>query len=180
MSGSAYRTHGIRLEDLKDAPSWSEIHEQVKNIIGSKHVVVFGRIFESNMLCNTIAYQGLKELAWAWSVNYVCAQKFCGEALGFKVKRMSLKVAAERAGVSNNYQFRRALTSAQVMLNVVKVIVENRIPPRVPKTIKRRRRILDDEYDEDSYGTDYEGNPDEEGNFPGDDDYDSDNVPGYR
>jgi DNA polymerase-3 subunit epsilon len=149
VSDSAYRTHGICIEDLKDATTWPEIHEQIKAVIGTKCVVAFGASFDRSMIKGTLITCGLNgEMEWVDSIEFKCAQRFCGEALGYNIKRMSLKVAAERAGVPDNYEYRRALTSAQEMLSIVKVIVEDRIPPRIP--VKRHRR-LDHEYDDECY-----------------------------
>lgn len=103
----AQEVHGITEDDLKDAPTWADIHDQFMEAIKGKTVVFYNRSFDSRIIKQTAAPFGKGGIEFDTTVDEqtACAMKPYAVFNGARTARGSYKsiklvVAAEQEGVA--------------------------------------------------------------------------------
>ena len=98
--------HGIFAEDVKDSPSWADVHEQFLEVLGDKTLVFYNRSFDLRLIKQTAGLYGLGGIEFEEKIEdqTVCAMKpyavFNGELTKTGAARsVKLVVAAEQEGV---------------------------------------------------------------------------------
>lgn len=135
----ATRIHGITNEMVADAPTWPEIHDQVRKIIAARPLVIFNASYDTRILEQTARLHGLdmldhnppegiaKQLIWAEHQSH-CAMlayaEFYGEWNDSKrdYKWQSLIKAAKQQNVQLEGQAHRALYDCQMTFGVIQAM----------------------------------------------------------
>lgn len=107
----AVQIHGITYEQLKDSPSWKDIHQQVSDIIRDKIIISYNAEFDTRLLHQTARKHGLKLPDFTSECAMMIYSFWNGEPSereGYKWHK--LDKACKDLGVKISGQSHRALT----------------------------------------------------------------------
>lgn len=117
----AQAVHGISISDLKDAPSWREIHDKFCKLIAGKRVVAFNADFDIRMIQQSSAAFGLSvDLPNTSCAMELAAHKYGGNYYG----SISLRNAVAEAGISFQGEAHTALGDTLTTLALIQKIAE--------------------------------------------------------
>lgn len=127
----ASQIHGITNEHLADAPKWSEIHDQVCEILKNRKVIIYNSSFDTRLLHQTAAKYNLEV------PNFIpqCAMQLYGYWEGTASSRggykwHKLEAACQRLGVILTGTAHRSLTDCYSTLSMLKKLKGAELQPR--------------------------------------------------
>jgi DNA polymerase-3 subunit epsilon len=124
----ATATHGITNDMVATAPSWTEIHDEVYRIIGSKPLVIYNADDNMRLMAQTAAQYGLQPVVAKAEVH--CAMltyaEFNGDWNEYKgaYRCQRLTNAAQQRGVVIEGTAHRALADVKMTLGVIKAMAQ--------------------------------------------------------
>lgn len=97
----ATRIHGITNADVSDAPRYSDIHQQIYDILNGRDVIVYNASYDRKMLHLSAQACGLPKTDWKAISHWHCAMEAFSEIYG------------ERSGYGRGYRFQKLSTAAR-------------------------------------------------------------------
>mgnify|MGYP003407801505 FL=1 len=118
----AQNIHGISAEQLINAPTWSDIAQQLCKILEGRKVIAFNSSFDSRLLQQTAKANA--DDYWAWNVDHECAMDLAALAFGAtnRYGSISLNSAVDKAGIEWKGEAHSALGDALTTLALIKTI----------------------------------------------------------
>ena len=132
----AIKIHGITNDMVKDAPYWSEIHEQFCNIIKGRTLIIYNRPYDVRLIDQTIKAsienKALEQTAEDWDKGQriCCAMKLYAAYYGIwdeyheGWKWQKLTAAAHQMNVKTEDKAHRAVTDCLMTLGVIQAMGE--------------------------------------------------------
>lgn len=111
------RVHGISLFSLIDAPSYPEIHSEIKEATKNKTVIAYNSSFDRRLLQQTIEKYNLEHLTCNWQCFMLEMQRLKGE-------NKSLQHWCEKYGIS--VPSHRSLDDTRSLVRLYKEICQNK------------------------------------------------------
>ena len=130
------KIHGITNEMVKDAPYWSEIHEQFCNIIKDRTLIIYNRSYDVRLIDQTIKAsienKALEQETEDWDKDQsiLCAMKLFAAYKGVwdeyheDWKWQKLTAAAHHMNVKTEGKAHRAVTDCLMTLGIVQAMGE--------------------------------------------------------
>ncbi len=97
----ATRIHGITNAQVADAPRYSDIHEQIYEILYGRDVIVYNAAYDRKMLHLSAQACGVPKTDWKVISHWHCAMEAFSEIYG------------ERGGYGKSYRFQKLSTAAR-------------------------------------------------------------------
>ena len=128
--------HGITNDMVKNAPYWSEIHDQFCQVIKDRTLIIYNRSYDVRLIDQTIKAsidnQALEDEAQDWDkdLRILCAMKLFAAYYGVwddhreDWKWQKLTVAADYMNVKAEGKAHRAVTDCLMTLGVVQGMAE--------------------------------------------------------
>ncbi len=95
VPAGATRVHGLRMDDLVDAPTWAEIHDEVQRVTEGRRVLAWNAPFDERMVRQSATRWGCRERIR----GFECAMRAYARARGLRFGRATLARAASAMGV---------------------------------------------------------------------------------
>lgn len=133
----ATKIHGITNEIVKDAPYWSEIHDQFCNIIKDRTLIIYNRSYDVRLIDQTIKdsieNKALEQAAEDWDKGHriLCAMKLFAAYYGMwddnreDWKWQKLTAAASHMDVKIEGKAHRAVSDCLMTLGIVQKMAAN-------------------------------------------------------
>ncbi|EBZ6267854.1 3'-5' exonuclease [Salmonella enterica subsp. enterica serovar Oranienburg] len=123
---AAAAVHGIRDDELADAPSWPDIAPQLQHHIGRRPLVIFNAEFDTRILKQTAAAYNDPAI-WLASLTVYCAMRLAAGYYGptNRYGTISLASAASQSGLNWSGRAHSAVADAVMTARVVSEIAEN-------------------------------------------------------
>ncbi len=116
MNPFAERVHGINLNMLKDAPSWSEVFPELRALADRRTILAWNASFDSGVLAQTSSIWNVEQPRWL----FVCAMRLYAKKRGIKIRGLHKSVVDEGlAHLLETYQSHRALGDVKFVLEVL-------------------------------------------------------------
>ncbi|MEN9532334.1 MAG: hypothetical protein RIQ83_1558 [Pseudomonadota bacterium] len=128
IPADATATHGITNDMVASAPSWTEIHDEVCRIVGSKPLVIYNAYDNMRMMTQTAAQYGLEPVVAEAGVH--CAMltyaEFNGDWNEYKgsYRWQRLTSAAQQRGVVIEGAANRGMADVKMTLGVIKAMAQ--------------------------------------------------------
>lgn len=125
----AQAVHGISAADLDGCPSWTDIADQVRDVLEGRPVVIFNAGYDRRMLYqtakSTLGPDGLDGLDWIINLDTHCAMDLAAREYGAtnKYGTISLANAVSRAGIEWQGAAHSALGDALTTLALARKMV---------------------------------------------------------
>ena len=148
----ATNIHGITNDIVKDAPYWSEIHEQFCSIIKDRTLIIYNRGYDVRLIDQTIKAsienKAMKEEAQDWDKDQriLCAMKLFAAYYGMwdeyheDWKWQKLTAAAHHMNVKTEGKAHRAVTDCLMTLGIVQAMGEQATKEIEKNREKRKAR----------------------------------------
>ena len=148
----ATNIHGITNDMVKDAPYWSEIHEQFCSIIKDRTLIIYNRGYDVRLIDQTIKAsienKAMKEEAQDWDKDQriLCAMKLFAAYYGMwdeyheDWKWQKLTAAADYMNVKTEGKAHRAVTDCLMTLGIVQAMGEQATKEIEKNREKRKAR----------------------------------------
>ncbi|ENV3697422.1 exonuclease domain-containing protein [Vibrio cholerae] len=107
----ARRVHRIRDNELKDAPSWADISQEVMRLLKDRKIIIFNAAFDSRMIKQT-ADAFNEKVEWWNRENTICAMELSAQAFPHLNKKFSLEAAIQAAGIVRKGKAHSAISDA--------------------------------------------------------------------
>jgi DNA polymerase III epsilon subunit family exonuclease len=116
--------HGITLEQLKNAPTWPEVVDDVRQVLQGKTVIIYNADFDMRLLCQTsIAYR--LTTGWITEIKTRCAMQLASQFFRASCdsnRWISLKRAMSLAGLAWTGNAHSAVADTQATLTLINYI----------------------------------------------------------
>lgn len=119
----AQEIHGISKDSLIDAPTWLEISNKLRELIGNRPVIIFNEPFDIRILKQTAAAHG-DNADWLNGLDTHCAMKIAADFYGATNRHGSISLAnsAKAAGLVWEGQAHSAVADSIMTIKVLKAI----------------------------------------------------------
>lgn len=109
IPADATKIHGITLEMVKDAPTWSEVAPKVREILKGQNVVVYNATYDRKMMHKSAEALGMEKTDWKAESAWYCAMLAYAEFYGdwneyhgnYRWQRLSYAAQAEGVQVKD-------------------------------------------------------------------------------
>ncbi|MEQ1967755.1 3'-5' exonuclease [Xenorhabdus nematophila] len=149
--------HGIMNADVKNAPMWSDVYEQYKEIVKGKTVVIYNKSYDTRIIRQTCKKYDLPTPRIKSECAMLLYAQYYGEINertgNFKWHKLKTAVSDNKIKVSGTAH--RALTDAQMTLALIKLMayrdcnkpiypLHSIYPPINPEYEKYKRKIKEE------------------------------------
>ena len=119
----AHAKHGITLNALADAPTWTHVVPYIRDLVVNRPVVIFNEEFDSRMIIQTCRSFGI-DPGWWNDVSVHCAMALAADAYGAtnRYGTISLQDAVAAAGVQWRGSAHTAVADCMATIGVVSAI----------------------------------------------------------
>jgi DNA polymerase-3 subunit epsilon len=124
----ARKIHGISEDQLKEAPTWPQVHDEICDIVADRVVVIYNYPFDTRIIDQTMAYHWFLNNSIDWPKNR-CAMRLFAQYQGSwndffgNYSRHKLSHAAKLLNIEFDNQH-RAVTDADVTRQVLERLAE--------------------------------------------------------
>ena len=116
IPSGATRVHGITMRDVRDAPTWDEVHDEVLRITHGRRVLAWNAPFDERMVRQSATRWGRRERLG----GFECAMLAYARARNLRFGRCALERAAAEMGVlTSGGQRHRSSDDARLSLQVL-------------------------------------------------------------
>ncbi|MDC1020843.1 3'-5' exonuclease, partial [bacterium] len=127
----ATKIHNITNEDVRDAPSWAEIHNQFLDVIKDKDIIIYNSEFDTKLINQTARIRGCEAIDFSMH-NVQCAMlryaKYWKEPNsyygGFKWQKLTSAIKQQNIDI-NDLQAHRAAADCEMTRRLILKVGEN-------------------------------------------------------
>lgn len=130
IPADATRIHGITDAMVADAPTWSDLTDQIQAILAGRDLIVYNAVYDRKMMHQSAEKAGLPKVEWKELTRWHCAMEAFAEVYGdynsyrgtYRWQKLTTAAAYYGLPVQNAHS---ALGDCLMTLGVVKAMVQS-------------------------------------------------------